>query len=224
MELSLRITHPDYCIKKLSELLDPICDRYIIAVEHAKQRHFQCYISYIQDDDFKNSKLRYLIQKTFGKGNKHFSISKQKNDNLKIYCLKESNEVLTKGFTDQEITDLKDQSYEKPTSYSEKKKLLGERYIKDEINGYTLSRELLNLIIEHRIAYNKNKIKDWINTLNMAKDTTYYQQQLIELQELTINKNIAYSQQEQWPTDDDELESLTTDEEELLKNGLLERV
>lgn len=171
MELSIRVTTPDLSHNDIKEIIDPVSDKYIISLEHAKSRHFQCYINYIDKDDSKQSKLRYRFKKQGLTGNKLLSITQQKSDNLKVYVLKEG-DYIYKGFTDDQIKNLQAQSYEKKLPYKTAKRLLLDNYNMDiKITTTKLLGQLLGLQIKHRIPYNKERIIQTARSAEMLRDT-----------------------------------------------------
>lgn len=157
MELSLRITSETATFEDIIAIVDPVCDRYIISLEQANSRHYQCYVRYIGEDDLKYSKLRYRFKQAGYSGNGSISITKMRNSNLMIYVLKEGN-FQYKGFTQEEIHELQEQSYEKPKSYKEKKKEIDNRF-KEEYDEIQWWHARVDLFAEYDMGYNKIKLR-----------------------------------------------------------------
>lgn len=173
MELSLRLSTDDLEFDDVIELIDPLCDRYIIALEYAQSRHFQCYMRYIQDDDLKYSKLRYMFKSKGFVGNGKISITKMRGDNLMVYCLKDG-EYKYKGFTEEEIQELSSKAYEKPMSYKARKKQINEDWFysekplsMEEKTAWLTSR--IQLCIEFDMGYNRRKLKEDFDTLLFSR-------------------------------------------------------
>lgn len=165
MELSLRISSETATFEDIIALVDPVCDRYIISLEHANSRHFQCYIRYIGEDDLKYSKLRYKFKQAGYSGNGSISITKMRNSNLMIYVLKEGN-FQYKGFTQEEIQELQEQSYEKPKSYKDRKLEINKYYLDTKDHTGWL-RQRIHLLIEYDMGYNRVKLLQEFKTLEM---------------------------------------------------------
>lgn len=169
MEISLRLTTDDLKYEDLENVFGSITQKYIIALEHPdSNRHFQCYL-HMKDDfreDNKMSKIRYLIKKSFpqcsGPGKQ--SVTRMKNDNLKVYVLKEDNNARYKGFTEEEIKGLREQSYEKDLPYKELLKKLEEDFFLGLISNSDLVTQYIQLRIRFGLLYNRLKAKDWYQT------------------------------------------------------------
>lgn len=165
MELSLRISSETATFDDIIALVDPVTDRYIISLEQANSRHFQCYIRYIGEDDLKYSKLRYIFKQAGYTGNGSISITRMRNANLMIYVLKEGN-FQYKGFTEAEIMELQEQSYEKPKSVKDQKKEIDQYYL-DTLDHTGWLRKRICLLMEHNMGYNRVKLQQEFKTLEM---------------------------------------------------------
>jgi len=185
MELSIRLTSPTATFEEIREIFDPISDKYIIALENANSRHFQCYVNYIQLDDLKNSKLRYLLKSLGYKGNEKLSITKKKSDNLCSYVLKDGNYIY-KGFTDEQIKDLVEKSYEKPVSYKKQKQILLQTYLDDKIKQDELIIGLIQLTTRFEGNYNRTTLIQYVNMAKMKKHPKLILKELETIKKSTL--------------------------------------
>lgn len=168
MELSIRISSEEATFDDIIALVDPVTDRYIIGLEQANSRHFQCYIRYIAEDDLKYSKLRYRFKSAGYTGNASISITKMRNTNLMIYVLKDGN-FQYKGFTEEEIQTLSEQSYDKPKSFKELKREVDQYYLETRDHTGWL-RKRIQLLIDNHIGYNRVKLIQEFKTLEMESN------------------------------------------------------
>lgn len=215
MESSLRVTTQE-TLDAFCQWLEPLCEKYIVAVEYGSKkenRHMQCYIKTKLTDDIKQNKLRYKIEKQFGKGNGVYSLTKMKSDALMSYCLKESKEIKYYGITDQEIEHYKSLSYEKPMSYSAKKKQLGKLYSSGQISKNELLTKFIKLLRENQVEYYEHKILAWVKTLDLQRSSEFEQITIALLLEKSGGE-LTFGTRE---SDFDDLESLASDDE-ILEN------
>lgn len=180
MELSLRVTSDSATHDDIIKIIDEVTDKYIISLEYANSRHFQCYINYIGKDDLKYSNLRYLFKKAGFKGNKDLSITKMRSKNLQIYVLKEGDYVY-KGFTSGEIAELASQAYEKPMSYKDKKKEVSLLYLSGKINEEQCVRKLIQLLCEFEMEYHRHKVVGYVKMLLMKKSEKHLEAEIFQI-------------------------------------------
>lgn len=173
MELSIRITSEIASFEDIIAIIDPVTDRYIIALENATSRHFQCYVSYIGEDDLKYSKLRYRFKTNGYSGNAQLSITKMRNKNLMVYVLKDG-DYRTKGFSPEEIATLAEQSYEKPQSYKAEKKQIDQQWMTSQSPSndnfkYDWLESRIALCIKYDMGYDRYKLQKEFKTLWFAR-------------------------------------------------------
>lgn len=180
MELSIRVTSETATHEDIMKILDPVTDRYIIGLEHANSRHFQCYARYVKPDDLKYSKLRYIFKKEGYAGNSKLSLTKMKKDSLMVYVTKDG-DIRYKGFTPEEIADLSARSYDRPVSYKARKTELNKLFLSGEksLQSYITAR--IDLTIEFEMGFNERRLREEIDTLRMAKDVRVKREKISDI-------------------------------------------
>lgn len=186
MEWSIRITTMKYQFDDIKSVFDPICSKYIIALENeSSNRHFQCYIKLIKEDDAKGNAIRYAVKKwdPTMKGNQHISITKMKKETLMVYVTKDGNYIY-KGFTEEDIKTLAGQSYKKKKTFMQESKDLENAYLAGEIRLKDISRRYIDIHIRHCVNFNKFKIESYMTRLLATKDSDYAEHLAVKVDEL----------------------------------------
>jgi hypothetical protein len=176
MELSIRVT-TDKSFEDILGLLDKFSDKYIVGLENEQtNRHFQCYVQLKISDDSRLSKVRYIIKKEFPElyGNKSISISKMRDDNLKIYVCKEGN-IRYRGFSALEIDHYKTQSYTQPEHNNITKTIsrIQDDFYEGQISLHQAIDSYIEAHIKFDINFNSTKIESWITKIKCTSDVDY---------------------------------------------------
>lgn len=169
MELSIRITCDTITKAELAELIDPLCDRYIISEETAANRHFHIYLRYLYEDAPRYSKLRYIFTKAGYKGNEKISITKQKTENLQSYVVKDG-DYIYKGYTEDEIEEIRNKSYKKPKGYKQEKADIANAFVNGEINTEEMYEQLILLACKWNIEFYEHKTIAFMRTQIFKRD------------------------------------------------------
>lgn len=168
-EIAFRLT-TSMELDEFRKKLDSISSKYIIGLEHEEtNRHFQCF-AILDYEDKSLDKTRYKVKKLYDiKDKSTYYLKLVKKDTYKTYCLKEGNYIY-KGYTEEEIKILFEQSYEKPTSFKGFKKQLQEKYMKDDFNEEDVITQLIDAYIEWEIDFDNNAIYRFMTRLKLTKN------------------------------------------------------
>lgn len=157
--------------------------KIIVAEEMATHRHFHIFGLYIGEigngHNWARPIKRYLNQ-TFTIEGTQFSVSKARTDNAAPYTLKDGNFCYA-GYTNEEIEQWKSESYEKPISYKERKRIIAEKYVNYEINTEQFLTQQIHLMCEFNVAYNRTNFKAYARTQIFKRDPSKINDEVFQL-------------------------------------------
>lgn len=184
-KIHLRITTND-TLDTIENFVKHFTKTYLISQEDPTLHcHYHILMEY-QNDDEKNSKLRYALKKAGYSGSGKYSISVVRNrSNLMKYLLKDNGVYVKSNIPDSVIELMKKCAFKKATKgkYTQAVLALEQKFLGNEINFMEFKIAHIELKISYNQSLYPNHLRGYFNLMKCKSDPMYIKEFITDIVE-----------------------------------------